>query len=240
MLQMEKTVDFSKVGDAIEPPDLTRIQTDGYERFLQANVHPDRRKKEGLEGLLHEVFPIVSYDEKTRLEYVSYELGEPRYTPEECRGLRLSYGRPLRLRVRLVRKDAKDVVEEAIYLGDVPTMIGGGEFIINGAERVIVSQLHRSPGVDFTIESQESDRPLHGARIIPERGSWIEMAVNKRDSLCIRIDQSSKFAVTTYIRGMDPAYGTTQAILREFYETEMVSPSAAKPQMYAVEPARRT
>ena len=236
MLQMDRTVDFSKVGDAIQPLNLTRIQTDGYERFLQANVLPERRKKEGLEGLLQEVFPIVSYDEKTRLEYVHYELGEPRYKPEECRGLRLTYGRPLRLRVRLVRTDTKDVLEESIYLGDIPIMIGGGEFIVNGAERVIVSQLHRSPGVDFTIESQESDRPLHGARIIPERGSWIEMAVNKRDSLCIRIDQSTKFAVTTFLRGMDPAYGTTEGILREFYRTEMVSPEAVKPQMYAVAP----
>ncbi len=236
MLVTDRTVDFSKVGDAIEPPDLTNIQTDSYERFLQADADPDRRKSEGLEALLREVFPIVSYDEKTRLEYVSYELGEPRYNSEECRQLRLTYGRPLRLRVRLVRKDTKDVVEESIYLGDLPTMIGGGEFIINGAERVIVSQLHRSPGVDFTIESQESDRPLHGARIIPERGSWIEMAVNKRDSLCIRIDQSSKFPVTTFLRGMDPAYGTTEALLRQFYETEKVSPSAVKPQMYAVEP----
>jgi len=233
---MDRTVDFSKVGDAIDPPDLTTIQTDSYVRFLQADTAPERRKAEGLEGLLREVFPIVSYDEKVRLEYVSYELGEPRYTPDECRQLRLSYGRPLRLRVRLIRKEAKDVVEESIYLGDLPTMIGGGEFIVNGAERVIVSQLHRSPGVDFTIESKESDRPLHGARIIPERGSWIEMAVNKRDSLCIRIDQSSKFPVTTFMRAMDPDFGTTEAIVREFYETTKVSAAAVKPQMYAVEP----
>jgi DNA-directed RNA polymerase subunit beta len=97
MLRTDRTVDFSKVGDAIEPPDLTNIQTDSYERFLQADVDPDRRKNAGLEALLREVFPIVSYDEKTRLEYVSYELGEPRYNSEECRQLRLTYGRPLRL-----------------------------------------------------------------------------------------------------------------------------------------------
>ncbi len=234
MLRMDKTVDFSKVGEAIEPPDLIQIQTAGYERFLQASVNPERRKNEGLEGLLREVFPIESYDGQSRLEYVSYELGEPRYTPDECRELRLSYGRPFRVRVRLVRKDQKDVVEETIYLGEIPIMIGGGEFIINGAERVIVSQLHRSPGVDFTIEFQESDRPLHGARIIPERGSWIEMAVTKRDSLNLRIDQSSKFAVTTFLRAMEEAYGSTEAILREFYSTEKIDAVAVKPQMYAV------
>ena len=116
MLRIDRTVDFSKVGDAIDPPDLVEIQTASYERFLQAGTSPERRKDRGLEGLLREVFPIVSYDEKTRLEYVSYELGEPRYNPEECRQLRLTYGRPLRLRVRLVRKEAKDVLEEAIYL----------------------------------------------------------------------------------------------------------------------------
>ena len=152
MLRMDKTLDFSKVGDAIEPPELVQIQTASYARFLQADVPPEEHKHEGLEALLREVFPIVSYDSSARLEYVSYELGEPRYTPEECRQLRLSYGRPFRVRVRLVRKDIKDVVEESIYLGDLPIMIGGGEFIINGAERVVVSQLHRSPGVDFVVE----------------------------------------------------------------------------------------
>ena len=236
MFRMDRIVDFSKVGDAIEPPDLVAIQTASYERFLQANVAPQRRKNMGLEALLREVFPIVSYDGKTQLEYLYYELGEPRYNPEECRQLRLTYGRPFRVRVRLVQKDRKDVVEESIYLGDIPIMLGGGEFIVNGAERVIVSQLHRSPGVDFTIESQETDRPLHGVRIIPERGSWIEMAVTKKDVLVIRIDQSSKFPATTFLRAMDPAYGSTPALLRLFYDTEKVSPSAVKPQMFAVEP----
>jgi len=236
MLRMDKTVDFSKVGDAIEPPDLVAIQTASYDRFLQAEVSEDKRKPIGLEGLLREVFPIVSYDGKTELQYVSYELGAPRYTPEECRQLRLTYGMPFRVRVRLVQKERKAVLEESIYLGDVPIMIGGGEFIINGAERVIVSQLHRSPGVDFTIESQESDRPLHGVRVIPERGSWIEMAVTKKDSLSIRIDQSAKFPATVFLRAMDEAYGTTESILELFYKTEKIVPSAVRPRMYAAEP----
>ena len=235
MLQMDRTVDFSKVGDAIEPPNLIEIQTLSYERFLQDGVATEKRVGEGLEGLLREVLPIVSYDEQSRVEYVSYSLGEPRYTPDECRELRLTYGKPFRVRCRLVRKDRRDVLEEEIYLGEMPVMIGGGEFIINGAERVLVSQLHRSPGVDFTVEVQESDRPLHGARIIPERGSWIEMAVTKKDVLSIRIDQSAKFPVTSFLRAMDPAYGTSEAILREFYTTQKVSSSSVKPQMFAVE-----
>ena len=236
MLRMDRTLDFSKIGDAIEPPDLIQIQTTSYKRFLQDIPDPERRKDEGLEALLREVFPIVSYDGNNRLEYVSYELGEPRYTSEECRELRLTYGKPFRVRCRLIRKDRKDVVEESIYLGEMPIMIGGGEFIINGAERVIVSQLHRSPGVDFTVEVQESDRPLHGARIIPNRGSWIEMAVTKKDVLAIRIDQSAKFPVTSFLRAMDEVYGSSDAILREFYETEKMEPAQLKPHMYSVGP----
>ena len=217
-------------------PNLIDIQTAGYDRFLQADVDPTRRKHEGLEALLREIFPIVSYDGNTQLDYIYYELGEPRYTPQECRDLRLTYGAPFRIRCRLSRKDAKDVVEESIYIGEIPLMVGGGEFIVNGAERVIVSQLHRSPGVDFSVAMEESDRPLHSARIIPERGSWIEMDVNKKECLTIRIDQSGKIPVTTFLRAMDAQYGTTAAIIREFYETKTLSVDQLQPQMHVVEP----
>jgi len=235
MLQFDKVKNFSKVGDATSTPNLIEIQTASYERFLQADVEPSKRKNQGLEALLREIFPIVSYDEQTMLEYLYYELGEPRYNVEECSALRLTYGRPFRIRCRLTRKDSKDVLEESIYIGEVPIMIGGGEFIINGAERVIVSQLHRSPGVDFTVEMQESDRPLHGARVIPERGSWIELSVSKRDALTMRIDQSSKIPATTFLRCMDEKYGTDAAIVREFYQTKTISVDQLRPQMYAVE-----
>jgi len=147
MLRMDRVRDFSKVGDAVPSPNLIDIQLASYHRFLQAEADPQKRKNEGLEALLREIFPIVSYDEKSSLQYLHYELGEPRYTVSECRDLKLSYGRPFRIRCRLVRKESTDVLEEDIYIGEMPTMIGGGEFIINGAERVIVSQLHRSPGV---------------------------------------------------------------------------------------------
>jgi DNA-directed RNA polymerase subunit beta len=206
-----------------------------YARFLQEGVSPSRRKSQGLEALLKEIFPIVSYDEQIALEYLDYDLGEPRYNADECRGLRLTYGKPFRIRCRLVRKDSQEVLEESIYLGEVPIMIGGGEFIINGAERVIVSQLHRSPGVDFTVEMQESDRPLHGARIIPERGSWIELAVSKKDAITVRIDQSSKIAATTFLRAMDERFGTTADIIRQFYDTKKVKPEALRADMYLVE-----
>jgi len=235
MLQINRVRSFSRVGDGAPVPNLIDIQTVAYARFLQADTEPTRRKNEGLEALLREIFPIVSYDGQTQLDYVYYELGEPRYTPQECRDLRLTYGAPFRVRCRLSRKDSKDVLEETIYIGEIPIMIGGGEFIVNGAERVIVSQLHRSPGVDFSVAMEESDRPLHGARIIPERGSWIEMGVNKKDFLTIRIDQSGKIAVTTFLRAMDAKYGTTAEIIREFYPTKSLPVGSLQPQMFVVE-----
>ena len=178
MLQMDRTVDFSKVGDAIEPPNLIEIQTRSYDRFLQAGVATEKRIGEGLEGLLREIFPIISYDEQSRLEYVSYSLGEPRYTPDECRELRLTYGKPFRVRCRLVRKDRRDVLEEEIYLGEMPVMIGGGEFIINGAERVVVSQLQRSPGIDFSEDMHSSGKHLQQCRVIQELGDDVHEPEN--------------------------------------------------------------
>ena len=209
---------FGRFGDAIEVPPLTDVQTRSYERFLQLDVPPEKRTPTGLEGVLREIFPIESYDKKLSLEYIRYELGKPRYDPTECRQLRLTYGRPFRVWLRL-RKDQP--VEEEVYLGDMPIMIGGGEFIINGAERVVVSQLHRSPGVDFVIDDSIADKKLHSCRIIPERGSWIEINVTKKDTLGVRIDQSGKFSAMTLLRAMDPDYSDDVSILRTFHGDEI-------------------
>ena len=161
---------FGHFGDTSEVPPLCDIQFASTQRFLQLDAAPEHRTASGLEGVLREIFPIESYDKtpgkKLSLDYLKYELGKPRYGPDECRQLRLTYGRPFRVWLRLNKEQP---VEEEVYLGDMPIMIGGGEFIINGAERVVVSQLHRSPGVDFTQE-MEGERRLHSCRIIPERG----------------------------------------------------------------------
>ncbi len=239
MIKLREVRRFSRIGDAMPVPNLIELQTDSYRRFLQAEVPPEKRRNQGLESLLREVFPITSYDESVSLEYLDYSLGKPRYTPDECRQLRLTYGMPLRIRCRLVRKDTGDVIEDRIYLGDLPVMIGGGEFIINGAERVIVSQLHRSPGVDFIKETLEGDRALHSCRIIPERGSWIEIEITRKDVLAVRIDQSSKIPATMFLRAMDPGYGSDAAIVREFYETKTVRVGNLRPDMYAVSDIRR-
>jgi DNA-directed RNA polymerase subunit beta len=184
---------------------------------LQEDLASDKRKPHGLEGVLSEIFPVESYDKTVSLEYLRYELGKPRYTPEECRQLRLTYGKPLKVWLRLNREQP---LEEEVYLGDIPIMLGGGEFIINGAERVVVSQLHRSPGVDFVQETEgTTDRKVPSCRVIPERGSWIEVNVTKKDSLSVRIDQSGKFSVVTLLRAMSPDLSTDSQILNAFYET---------------------
>ena len=208
---------FGSGRESFLAPDLTEIQTASYKAFLQENVSQAKRKDQGLEGVLREIFPVESYDKQITLEYLRYELGKPRYTPEECRQLRLTYGKPFRVWLRL-NKDQP--VEEEVYLGDIPIMLGGGEFIINGAERVVVSQLHRSPGVDFVMDQDgTSDRKLPSCRIIPERGSWIELNVTKKDALSVRIDQSGKFSAVTLLRAMDPKYSSDAELLRVFYET---------------------
>ncbi len=201
-------------------PDLTEIQTRSYAAFLQHEVPWQKRQDQGIEGVLREIFPIESYDKTLKLEYVRYELGKPRYEPDECRQLRLTYGRAFKVWLRLTKEQP---VEEEVYLGDIPIMLGGGEFIINGAERVVVSQLHRSPGVDFVMEMEGAgDRRLHSCRIIPERGSWIELNVTRKESLAVRIDQSGKFSIMTLLRAMDPKYGQDADLLRVFYESERV------------------
>ncbi len=238
MIQVSEIRDFHKLGDAAPIPDLIQLQTESYARFLQAETPAEKRKNFGLEALLREVFPISSYDENVSLEYLDYSLGKPRYTPDECRQLRLTYGMPLRVRLRLSRKDTDTILDERIYLGDIPVMIGGGEFIINGAERVIVSQLHRSPGVDFIKEVLEGDRALHTARIIPERGSWVEIEITRKDWLAVRIDQSSKIPATMFLRAMDPRYSSDASIVREFYETKTVRAGSLRADMYAVSDIR--
>ena len=216
----EEQRNYGQIESAVELADLTRIQTDSYSRFLQREAAPRDRKDFGLEEVLREVFPVESYDGQYRLEYVKYELGKPRYNPTECRQLRLTYGRPLRVWMRLVKEQP---VEEEVYLGDLPIMIGGGEFIVNGAERCVVSQLHRSPGVDFVPGGDANDANDFTCRIIPERGSWIELVINKKEVLQVRIDQSGKFSAMTLLRAMNPDYGTDRALVDLFFDIAALS-----------------
>jgi len=214
---------YGRVNEVLPVPNLKDLQVKSYKGFLQLDRTPQKRDKSvGLEALLHEVFPVKSYDEKTSLSYLHYELKRPRYAAEECRQLRLTYGMPFHIRVRLV-KEGEEAIEEDVYLGEIPKMIGGGEFLVNGVERVIVSQLHRSPGVDFSEDIVAGETRLHKARVIPERGSWIEIEVTRKQTLRIRIDQSGKFPATSLLRCFDEKYSTDADLIRIFYETEKVS-----------------
>ncbi|MCL2709744.1 MAG: DNA-directed RNA polymerase subunit beta [Planctomycetaceae bacterium] len=208
-----------------EIPDLTVLQTESYQKFLQEDLPPKKREDKGLEAVLRESFPIENFDKNARLEYLYYELEKPRYTPDECRQLRLTYGKPFKVRLRLVRESGS--YEEDVYLGDVPIMLGGGEFIINGAERVVVSQLHRSPGIDFVSEV-DGDRKVYNCRIIPERGSWLEINFTRKETLSIKIDQSSKLPIMMLLRAMSPNYSTNAQLMRAFFKTVALKVADAK------------
>jgi DNA-directed RNA polymerase subunit beta len=222
---MEKRL-FGRGGSGVPIPDLMELQIKAYEQFLQKDVHWSDRDNIGIESILREIYPIESYDGKITLEYLGYELGRPRYTVDECRQLKLTFGAPFKIRLRMVKET--ESVEEEVYLGEIPLMIGGGEFIVNGSERVIVSQLHRSPGVDFTEELHTSDKRLHSCRIIPERGSWIEFNVSKKDVLTVRIDQSGKFPSTMLLRAMDERFSSDTQILETFYPVETIKVGSAR------------
>ena len=214
---------YGKVEDGLGVPDLAALQATRYEQFLQADVPSDQRANEGIEAIFRESFPVTSRDGALSLDYVCYELGRPRHTPDECRKLRLTYGRPIRVVFRLSKEQP---VEEGVYLGDIPVMVGSGEFIINGADRVVVCQLHRSPGVDFIEEITGPNRKAHTCRLIPERGSWIEFAVSKTDSLEARIDQGGKISATTLLRATSPDLSTNEDLIKVFYGSESLSVTA--------------
>ncbi len=218
-IQFQEIRNFGTQETTHSIPDLTVLQTMSYNNFLQEDVPPKKRADQGLEAVLREIFPIESYDKSTRLEYLYYELEKPRYEPDECRQLRLTYGKPFKVRLRMVKEN--ESIEEDAYLGDLPIMLGGGEFIINGAERVVVSQLHRSPGIDFVSEV-DADRKSFSCRVIPERGSWIELHITRKETISVRIDQSSKLPVMMLLRAMSPELSSNADLLRVFYKTTTV------------------
>ncbi len=217
--------DFGKRSSILDVPYLLAIQTDSYKEFLQANEQPEKRGDRGLHASLKSVFPITSYSGNAALEYVSYRLGDPPFDEKECRSRGLSYGAPLRVVVRLViydkessTKAIKFVKEQEVYMGELPLMTETGTFIINGTERVIVSQLHRSPGVFFDHDrgkTHSSGKLLYSARIIPYRGSWLDFEFDPKDCLFTRIDRRRKLPVTILLRAL--GY-TNEEMLRAFFE----------------------
>ncbi len=218
---------FGKRPQVLDVPPLLAIQTDSYREFLQMNKSEKQRADHGLHAALKSVFPISSYSGNAALEYVSYRLGEPPFDERECRSRGMSYGAPLRVLVRLViydkdspasNKAVKYVKEQEVYMGELPLMTDTGTFIINGTERVIVSQLHRSPGVFFDHDrgkTHSSGKLLYSARIIPYRGSWLDFEFDPKDALFTRIDRRRKLPVTMLLRAL--GYNNEQ-ILDIFFE----------------------
>jgi len=217
--------DFGKSRSILEVPFLLAIQVDSYREFLQENADPARREDKGLHAALKSVFPISSYNGYAVLEYVGYKLGEPVFDERECRNRGLSYGAPLRVTVRLViydressNKAVKYVKEQEVYMGEIPLMTDNGTFIVNGTERVIVSQLHRSPGVFFDHDrgkTHSSGKLLYSARIIPYRGSWLDFEFDPKDALFTRIDRRRKLPVSVLLRAL--GYNNEE-MLNEFFE----------------------
>ncbi|MDR2871410.1 MAG: DNA-directed RNA polymerase subunit beta [Xanthomonadaceae bacterium] len=217
--------DFGKHQSILEVPYLLAIQVDSYREFLQADVEPSQRRDYGLHAALKSVFPISSFSGNAALEYVNYKLGDPVFDERECRNRGLSYGAPLRVTVRLViydressTKAIKYVKEQEVYLGEIPLMTENGTFIVNGTERVIVSQLHRSPGVFFDHDrgkTHSSGKLLYSARIIPYRGSWLDFEFDPKDALYTRIDRRRKLPVTILLRAL--GYNNEE-MLRAFFE----------------------
>ena len=217
--------DFGKLQSAMDIPYLLAIQIDSYKQFTQADVTPEDRLDMGLHAAFKSIFPIVSYSGKALLEYVSYRLGKPEFDVSECILRGATYAVSLRVKVRLIiyekestAKVIKDIKEQEVYMGEIPLMTDSGTFVINGTERVVVSQLHRSPGVFFDHDkgkTHSSGKLLYSARIIPYRGSWLDVEFDPKDMVYVRIDRRRKLPATILLRALDYS---TQEILEMFYD----------------------
>ena len=205
---------FEKIPAAIDIPYLIELQKSSYNSFLQAEVMPNDRKNVGLQSVFNSVFPISHFAETASVEFVSYSFEEPKYTVDECRQRGMSFAAPLKVVIRLVVwdidketsvKSIRDVKEQEVYFGEIPLMTDDGTFIINGTERVVVSQLHRSSGVFFDHDkgrNSTSGKLLYTARVIPYRGSWLDFEFDAKDILYLRIDRRRKLPATVLLRAL--------------------------------------
>ncbi len=212
-------IHFGSIKEAIEPPNLIEVQLNSYVDFLQKDVPANKRKNTGLQTVFKEVFPIESYDEKATLDFSHYEIGEPKLSALEAQREGQTYSAPLHVTFQL--KEEKGTKEEKVYMGEIPLMTPSGTFVINGAERVVVSQLHRSPGIAFESSIHLNGKVLYSFRIIPDRGSWIEVQFDTSDLLYIYLDRRKrrrKFLATTFLRAL--GYGTDEEVIKLFYTIE--------------------
>jgi len=220
---------FGKIKKIIDIPNLIEIQKRSYDEFLQADATAEERGDVGLQGVFKSVFPIKDFNENASLEFVSYELGTPKYDVDECHQRGMTFAAPIKVKIQLViwdveggHRSIKNVKEQEVYFGEIPLMTSNGTFMINGTERVIVSQLHLSPGVFFEHDkgkTHSTGKLLYSARIIPYRGSWIDFEFYPRDVLYVRIDRRRKFPATVLLRALG---NTTEDLLNYYYKKDML------------------
>ena len=223
---------FGKIPEILDLPDLIEVQKSSYEEFLQRNTPPEERKDKGLQAIFSEIFPILDFSETNQLQFVSYSLGDPKYDINECQSRGFSYALPVKVRVQLVLREKdedagegqpieiKEIKENEVYMGEIPLMTENGTFIINGSERVIVSQLQRSPGATFGEDTHTSGQTLNTARIIPYRGAWVEFEFDIKDLIYVRLDRRKKMLVTVLLRAL--GWETDETILKLYAKAERV------------------
>src|SRR5688572_17288123 len=221
---------LGRVGTIVEIPNLIDIQKTSYDKFLQSEVAPRERREIGLESVFRSVFPIKDFDGTSELVYVSYNLEKPKYDVDECRQRGMTYAAPIKVTTQLMVYDTReggerivrDIKEQEVYFGEIPLMTETGTFIINGTERVVVSQLHRSPGVFFDHDkgkTHSSGKLLYSARVIPYSGSWLDFEFDHKDVIYVRIDRRRKMHATVLLRALGYS---TQELLDFFYSTETI------------------
>ncbi len=228
---------YAKIPDACDMPNLLDVQLRSYHSFLQLDKAPDKREQVGLHGIFSEIFPVSDVHENYSLEYVGYHLGPTRYSIEECRERNMTYAAPLRVTMRLIarqgegdEKEVKDIVEQDVYLGELPIITRWGTFIVNGAERVTVSQLHRSPGVFFDEDIHPNGKKLNSARVIPYRGSWVEFSLDINDIMWVYIDSKRKLPATAIMRAI--GYSSDEELVDLYYDIQKLSLTGKKAPEY--------
>ena len=206
--------DYSRLPSIISMPNLIEVQKESYEKFLQMDIPPDQREEVGLQAVFKGIFPIEDYSRTTLLDFVEYDIREPKFDVQECQDRGMTFAAPLNVTIRLIHLDVdeetktkkvREVKEQEVYLGEIPLMTQNGTFIINGTERVIVSQLHRSPGVFYELDKAKSTfggRPLYSARVIPYRGSWLDFEYDAKGLVNVRIDRRRKIPATILLKAL--------------------------------------
>src|SRR3989337_634167 len=222
--------DYSRIGKVVSLPNLIEVQKESFFQFLQTDVKPEERKPAGLHGVFLGTFPLKDFSGNASLEFVKYALLEPKYTVEECHQKGMTFASPIKILVRLIMWDrdletgaqsVRDIKEQEVYFGEIPLMTDTGSFIINGTERVIVSQLHRSPGVFFEFEKPKgfTGKVLYTARVIPYHGSWLDLEFDQKDWLYVRIDKRRKMPATILLKALGYS---VEEMLNYFYPSEEI------------------